>query len=194
MKKKFKVAMSRENISTSIDIVRTIVDLMIDGDMPAVDAVSNVVAARALEKYQDHIRAAFSRAGVDLNPGEVLTVDVLLRVIREKSGLEVDTLSAAGIYSAVDTQLTSQLSSRLGVELPTVMGGVDVIKTALINAAKDAVSSGRATGFISAALIKRIRTIKTLGIDGAKTEEERKKTMSRKKQKKNRRKNREDRE
>lgn len=191
MKKKFKVAMSRENISTSIDIVRTIVDLMIDGDMPAVDAVSNVVAARALEKYQDHIRAAFSRAGVDLNPGEVLTVDVLLRVIREKSGLEVDTLSAAGIYSAVDAQLTSQLSSRLGVELPTVMGGVDVIKTALINAAKDAVSSGRATGFISAALIKRIRTIKTLGIDGAKTEEERKKTMSRIYQKRYRRKNRE---
>lgn len=191
MKKKFKVAMSRENISTSIDIVRTIVDLMIDGDMPAVDAVSNVVAARALEKYQDHIRAAFSRAGVDLNPGEVLTVDVLLRVIREKSGLEVYTLSAAGIYSAVDTQLTSQLSSRLGVELPTVMGGVDVIKTALINAAKDAVSSGRATGFISAALIKRIRTIKTLGIDGAKTEEERKKTMSRIYQKRYRRKNRE---
>lgn len=191
MKKKFKVAMSRENISTSIDICRTIVDLMIDGDMPAVDAVSNVVAARALEKYQDHIRAAFSRAGVDLNPGEVLTVDVLLRVIREKSGLEVDTLSAAGIYSAVDAQLTSQLSSRLGVELPTVMGGVDVIKTALINAAKDAVSSGRATGFISAALIKRIRTIKTLGIDGAKTEEERKKTMSRIYQKRYRRKNRE---
>lgn len=191
MKKKFKVAMSRENISTSIDIVRTIVDLMVDGEMPAVDAVSNVVAARALEKYQDHIRAAFSRAGVDLNPGEVLTVDVLLRVIREKSGLEVDTLSAAGIYSAVDAQLTSQLSSRLGVELPTVMGGVDVIKTALINAAKDAVSSGRATGFISAALIKRIRTIKTLGIDGAKTEEERKKTMSRIYQKRYRRKNRE---
>ena len=191
MKKKFKVAMSRENISTSIDIVRTIVDLMIDGEMPAVDAVSNVVAARALEKYQDHIRAAFSRAGVDLNPGEVLTVDVLLRVIREKSGLEVDTLSAAGIYSAVDTQLTSQLSSRLGVELPTVMGGVDVIKTALINAAKDAVSSGRATGFISAALIKRIRTIKTLGIDGAKTEEERKKTTSRIYEKRKRRKNRE---
>lgn len=191
MKKKFKVAMSRENISTSIDIVRTIVDLMIDGDMPAVDAVSNVVAARALEKYQDHIRAAFSRAGVDLNPGEVLTVDVLLRVIREKSGLEVDTLSAAGIYSAVDAQLTSQLSSRLGVALPSVMGGVDVIKTALINAAKDAVSSGRATGFISAALIKRIRTIKTLGIDGAKTEEERKKTMARIYQKRYRRKNRE---
>ena len=191
MKKKFKVAITREHVSTSLDIVKAVIDLMIDDDVPAADAVARVVAEKALEKYQGHIRAAFARVGIVLADGEVINVDVLLRVINEKSGLEIDTLSAAGVSAAVDTQLSAAISQRLGVELPTVMGGIDVIKTALINAAKDAVSSGRATGFLTAAIIKKIRTVKTFENAGLLTEDERIKTLARIRQKKYRRANRE---
>lgn len=191
MKKKFKIAITREHVSTSLDIVKAVIDLMIDDDVPAADAVARVVAEKALEKYQGHIRAAFARVGIVLADGEVINVDVLLRVINEKSGLEIDTLSAAGVSAAVDTQLSAAISQRLGVELPTVMGGIDVIKTALINAAKDAVSSGRATGFLTAAIIKKIRTVKTFENAGLLTEDERIKTLARIRQKKYRRANRE---
>lgn len=191
MKKKFKIAITREHVSTSLDIVKAVIDLMIDDDVPAADAVARVVAEKALEKYQGHIRAAFARVGIVLADGEVINVDVLLRVINEKSGLEIDTLSAAGVSAAVDTQLSAAISQRLGVDLPTVMGGIDVIKTALINAAKDAVSSGRATGFLTAAIIKKIRTVKTFENAGLLTEDERIKTLARIRQKKYRRANRE---
>ena len=191
MKKKFKIAITREHVSTSLDIVKAVIDLMIDDDVPAADAVARVVAEKALEKYQGHIRAAFARVGIVLADGEVINVDVLLRVINEKSGLEIDTLSAAGVSAAVDAQLSAAISQRLGVELPTVMGGIDVIKTALINAAKDAVSSGRATGFLTAAIIKKIRTVKTFENAGLLTEDERIKTLARIRQKKYRRANRE---
>ena len=99
MKKKFKIAITREHVSTSLDIVKAVIDLMIDDDVPAADAVARVVAEKALEKYQGHIRAAFARVGIVLADGEVINVDVLLRVINEKSGLEIDTLSAAGVSS-----------------------------------------------------------------------------------------------
>ena len=191
MKKKFKVAVTREHVSTSIDIVRAVIDLMIDEELPAQDAVARVVAEKALEKYQGHVVAAFRRVGITLEDGEVITVDVLLRVIREKSGLEIDSLSAAGVQAAVDTQLSAALSQRLGVDVPTVMGGVEGIKQILINAAKEAVSSGRATALITSAIIKRIRTVKTFGLLGIDTEEERRKAMARIYQKRYRRKNRE---
>lgn len=190
-KKKFKVSISRENVSTSLDIVQACIDMKLDGDMTWSEVVAQMVAEKALMKYQGHIRAAFARVGADIGEDETITVPVLLRVIEQKSGLTIDSLTPDGVLSAVDAQLSTQLSNRFGVEIPTVTGGVEVIKTALINAAKDAVASGRATAFITAAIIKKIRTIKTFDGASINTEEERKKTMNRIYQKRYRRKNKE---
>lgn len=191
MKQKFKVAISRENVSTSLDIVQACIDLKLDGDMTWSDAVAQLVAEKALQKYQGHIRAAFARVGVELAADEIITVPVLLRVIEQKSGLQVESLSSEGVMAAIDGQLSAQLSARLGVAVPSVMGGVDAIKDALISAAKEAVSSGRATKLITAAMIKKIRTVKTFDGAGITTEEEKRKVMARIYQKRYRRHNRE---
>ena len=189
--KKMKVAISRENISTSLDIVQTCIDAKLDSDKSWSEVMSNMVAEKALEKYQGHIRAAFARAGVRIEEGETITVPVLLRVIEERTGLQINDLTEQGVMSAVDGHVSKGLSERLGVELPSVMGGVDVIKTALINAAKEAVASGRATKFMTAGLIHKIRTIKTFNSEGIETEEDRKKVMARIYQKRYRRRNKE---
>lgn len=185
MAKRLKIALDRANVSSSIDVLES----MWDGHGAGLtwsEAAGQVVAEKALERYQTHLAAAFARYGVQLDPGEQITVPVLLRVINEKTGLDVANLTPDGLSMAVDAHLAGRVSELLGVQVSSVHN-LDGLKQNLIDAAKAAVISGRATKLISRGMITKMRAMKAFKDAGVIGELERLKVANRAYQKKYRR-------
>lgn len=185
MAKRLKIKLERANVSNSINVLESIWDGHAAG-LTWSEAAGQVVAEQALQRYQVHLAAAFARYGVVLEPGEQITVPVLLRVINEKTGLNVDNLTPDGVALAVDTVLAGRVSAALGVEVASVQN-LDGLKQNLIDAAKQAVISGRATKLISRGMITKIRAMKAFKDAGVNEEKERLAVMNRAHQKKYRR-------
>lgn len=174
---KIQVAFDRAHAGTAFDIADKLVTAKLDG-VPLGDAVANEIVERAVERYQVHIRAALARAGLNIAEGETLTADVLLRAINDKTGLGLTSWNPESIRDAVQSQVSSRLSGVLGFDVGGINSG-EALKEALIESAKQAVISGRATSLLSSAAIKKLRKLKTYKGEGVEEELMRKKLMSR---------------
>lgn len=149
----------RAKAGTVFDIAVSIADRLIDGT-GLDDAIQQEISERAVQRYQPHLKAAFARYGIPLEGDGSITVDVLLRAIQYKTGLEVLTLTKEGLEQAIDSYAAKELSRYLGVTIDTVLN-FEAIKTALVQSAVNAVQSGRATKLISRAIVRRIQTRST---------------------------------
>ena len=155
---KIHIAVDRANAGTAFDIAEKYWDARQAGQ-PFSEFAAQEVADRAMERYQGHIRAGLARAGVVLGDDEKLDSAALLRIIGERTGLEIASLTPEAVTSAVQGQISARLSSVLGLEVSGIESG-DELKAALLNAAKTAVQSGRANALISGTMIKKIRALK----------------------------------
>lgn len=158
MATKLHIAVDRANAGTAFDIAERLWDAHSAGASWS-DALTQEIADRAIERYQKHIRAGLARAGVFLDEGEKLDSQTLLRIVQDKTGLTIDTLTPDAVAAAVKGQLSARLSEGLGIDIGTVQNG-EQLKAALIDATKRAVMSGRANGLITSTMIKKIRALK----------------------------------
>lgn len=179
--KRFKINLDRANVSTSIDMAESLWDAKKEG-VGWGEAAAELVAEKAVERYQVGIAAAFARYGVDFEPGEKITLQTLLTAIEGKTGLSIQTLTPDGVLSAVDDRVSGRMSELLGFDVGSLID-VDALKQKLIDEAAKAITSGRATKLISKALIKRLRRVKTYKAGGLDTELERKRVLNRANQK-----------
>jgi len=182
---KFKIAIDRANAGTAFDIADKIIDAKLAGGT-ITDAIANEIVDRALTRYGKHVRAALARAEINIDPDEAITADVLLREVNAKSGMSLQSWSPEAMLAAAQKQISASMSDILGVQLEGV-DSVESLKAALINAAKDAVSSGKESKLIPASMIKKLRVVKTMQSAGVADEVQRKKMMNRWYQKKYRR-------
>jgi len=164
---KMKIKLDRANLGNSLDLAEHYWDLHQAG-LSWTDAASQIVAEKAVERYQGHLVAAFNRYGIPLGDDGVITVEVLRQTIENRTGMQISSLTPDSVLQAVDGQMSRELSDYLGVELTTVTNA-GAIKAALIESAKQAVVSGRATKLISKAMIRQARKVKTFKAQGVDT-------------------------
>jgi len=179
-----KFALDRAKAGSMVDILDSLLEKTAAGDTWT-EAAYEELADRAIARYSTHLTAAFRKNGFQLQDGEVMDSQVLMRCINEKAGLEIQHLTPDGVYSAVDAVLSAAMSSVLGVPVSSVMS-VEALKQSLIDGAIEAVASGRATKLVSKALIKKMRDRKAWKAGGVEVVD-RKKTMNRLYQKRYRR-------
>lgn len=129
------------------------------------DAIKAALMDRAVERFGGHLRAAMRAKGFDIGDDEVLTVEVLRRVVSERVGLEIEALTPADVARAVDRLIARRLSERLGVEIPTVVDA-EALKASLMESALNAVQTGRANRLMPRASINRIRAVATWARSG----------------------------
>lgn len=185
---KINMAFDRAHAGTALDIAREIYARHEAGEEWD-EAAATVVADRALVKYQGHVRAGLDRAGIKLEEGETVNVDTIKRIINDKTGLELDSLSPEAVQEAVKAKVTAKVSEMAGVDVSGVTDA-ESLKEALIAGAKAAVESGRPSGLITAGMIKKIRQAKAF-VAADKTSADRRKLMNRIYQKRYRRTHRE---
>ncbi len=179
-----KIKLDRANASSLVDVVKEIVAAHENGEAWG-DATSEVLIDRIIQRYSGHVTAALRAKGVPIEDGEVLDGAALLRIVNERSGLEIAEWTPGAIKTALDEYMARRLSDAIGVEIDSVQD-LEAVKQALIDAAAEAVVSGRATAFISRAMIKRMRVAKAWQAGGVEPDD-RRKTLARWYQKKYRR-------
>lgn len=179
-----KFSLDRAKAGTAFDIAEQAFDAYSNG-VPLSQFAAEELANRAIERYQIHILAGLRRAGVDLEEGEVLNAQTLLRIIRDKTGIDIVSLTPAAVVDAVQSQVSARMSDVLGVEVQGITSA-ESLKTALIDAAKYAVTTGRANQLINATVIRKLRSLKTWKTSGV-DPEQKKKMLNRWYQKKYRR-------
>lgn len=170
---------------TAIEIARAIV-----AGEPIDDVIGGQVMDHAIAKYRPHIAAALRKHNIDIGDEDTLDADKLMQIVNDKSGLTIDGWSKDSIFAAVDKLLSAQLSKRLGFEVASVQD-VDAVKQAMIDFAAEAITSGRATAFISKQLVKKFQKEKAFQEAGIVEEVDKKRLMARMYQKRYRRRNRE---
>lgn len=181
---KMKIHIERANAGTLLDIGGEIWAAHSAGETWT-DSMSQVLVDRIIQRYRGHIAAALRANGVELADTDTLDGETLLRIINERSGLDIQAWNVDAVKTALDTFMAARLSDALGVQVDSVQD-VDAIKQSLMAAAADAVQSGRANAFISRAMIKKIRVAKAWN-EGGVPVDDRRKTLSRWYQKKFRR-------
>lgn len=132
------------------------------------DAFKEATADHVVRRYELKIRHGFARAGIELPEGE-LSAAVLLGVVRERTGLDIDSLDADAVMAAVDRLLAARLSEALGVQVSTVFDR-EAMMQSLNQAIIEAIRNGRAREFISRkamSVARRYATLKRLQIDAA---------------------------
>ncbi len=149
------------------------------------EATSEVLAERIIQRYRGHIAAALRSKGIEIADTDTLDGDTLLRIVNERSGLDIAALTPDAVRAALDAFMAARLSGVLGVEVASVQD-VGAVKQSLIDAAASAVQSGRANAFMSKAMIKKIRVAKAWSAGGV-VVDERRATLARWYQKKFRR-------
>jgi hypothetical protein len=185
VKKALNVAMERAKDGTLSDIINRWLDYM-DAGLPFTEAVQAELADLAVMHYSKPLGAALRRHGFNVEDGEVIDGQVLTRCINEKAGLNIQSLTADGVKSALDEKVSGRMSDLLGVEVQTIMD-VDKLKEALLAGALEAVQSGRATKLITGAIIRKIKKKKAWDEGGVATDVDRAKLLNRAYQKKYRR-------
>lgn len=129
------------------------------------EAVQEALADRVVQRYSLHIKAAFRKYNFNMQDDEVLDAQTLVRCINEKSGMDITSLTPDGVLAGANRMLSARMSDLLGVPVSSI-DNINAAKQSLINAAVQAVQSGRATSIISRALIKKIKEKKTWRANG----------------------------
>lgn len=132
------------------------------------DAFTQAVADKVIRRYQAKIVAGFARAGVVIDPDQVLTAEGLMTIIADRTGLEITNMTPEGVTAAVDKMLSERLSAALGVPVSTVMDR-QAMMASMEEGIKQAIRDGRAAEFISAHTMRAARqyaTFKRRGIEG----------------------------
>lgn len=179
-----KIHLERADAGTILDIAGEIWAAHSNGETWS-DATSETLVNRIIMRYRAHIAAALRKHGIEVEDTDTLDGETLLRIINARTGLDIAAWNHDAVKAALDTFMAARLSEVLGVEVASVQD-VDAIKQLLIDAAADAVQSGRANEFISRAMIKKIRAAKAWR-DGGVVKEDRAATLNRWYQKKFRR-------
>ena len=129
------------------------------------DAFKEAAADKVIQRYEVKIRNGFERAGVTLPEGE-LTTQAMLAVIKERTGLELDSLNPEAVTAAVDRLLSERLSDALGVPVATVFDR-EAMMNSLNQAVLEAIRNGRAAEFVNRTAMsaaRRYMTYKRAGI------------------------------
>lgn len=179
-----KVNLDRAKAAVLTEMVDEVFEAHKEGEAWG-DAVSQVLIERVITKYQKHIAAALRSKGIEFGDDETLDGETLLRVVNERSGLDIAQWTPDAVKVALDAFMARKLSAQLGVEIASVQN-IDDVKQLMINAAGEAVASGRATAFVSKAMIKKMRERRAWKLGGVLVED-RRKTLARWYQKKFRR-------
>lgn len=140
------------------------------------EAFSEAIADKVLQRYQVKIAAGFRRAGVEIEDGEPLTAEKLLTIIKDRTGLEINTLSPEGVMSAVDRLLSERLSEALGVTVTTVFDR-QAMMAAMEESVKQAIRDGRAAEFIGKHAMRAARQYATFKRRGIESPEDHRRIM-----------------
>lgn len=104
--------------------------------------------------FEGRIRAALRRAGIDLPDGPV-TVQTLLGLVRDRSGLDVQEVSADGIRDAIQARLRAAVVDLLGVDVDLTAGRDAVIR----QAAAAALETGRPNRLVGVVALRQLRAV-----------------------------------
>jgi hypothetical protein len=164
-KGKFKslaVKTIRANEGMANDILDLVFDNYFNGMSfeEALAAAQDELAAKAIERYGEKIRASLSRAGLEIDG--VLSIESIEAAIVAKTGLEMDSLTHENILDAADKIAAKKISSLMGVEITSVLnGGLEV---GVRGAVAAAIASGAAAtvlmGGMSAVVRRSVTWIK----------------------------------
>lgn len=162
-----KLVLTRRATEGSVrDVINAVWERYSAGEdlQPAIaDAVADVV----IKRYEVKMRNGFARAGVELGEDEPLNADTLKRIISQRTGLALESLTPADIVQAVDKELAARLSEKLGTPLTTVLNKETLIAELREYVAEE-LRSGRAAALVSRRALqaaKRMGTIKRMGSD-----------------------------
>lgn len=132
-------------------------------DQSYFDGVAVAIADAVGAVFERRIRAALRRAGVELPDGPV-SVASLLAVVRDRSGLDIQTLTPEGIREAVEARLRAAVVDAVGVDLDLTQGRAAIVQ----QAAAAALESGRPNKLIGPLELRRLRSLAAgaaLGLD-----------------------------
>lgn len=141
------------------DIAQQVYDRYKAGD-DLVDSIKGAMVQLAVDRFRPKIEAAMRAAGLQIADGQELTADTLVQAIKEKTGLELESLTPEGIADALDARIARELSTALGVEVSSVKN-LENLKAELLASAVRSVQSGRASALMTAHVIKRVRAVST---------------------------------
>lgn len=127
---------------------------------PIGQAVAEAIAQVAIDKYRGKIIHALQRAGLPIEDDAVMTVETMKTIISEQSGVVIDNLTPEGVLSALDREASALLSREFGFHVQSVRDPEAILQSARA-AFEEAIRTGRATKFITAARIRKIRRIAT---------------------------------
>ena len=123
-------------------------------------AVQDELTDRALARYADKIRAMFARGGVDIDPEQPITMEVLAGLVSERTGLQLDNLSPESVTAAVDKELSARLSEALRVPVTTVFDKA-LLMEELKAGVRQAIADGRGAELLTKAMVKSARAYAT---------------------------------
>lgn len=161
--KALAIATARANAGMAQDIMTEIADNYFEHGMDlqeAIDAAKDAIAQRAIERYGDKIRAALARAGLDVPADEPLTVDGIKAAVVEKTGLDLEDLTAEHLLDAADKLASQKLSADLGIEITSVMNG-DTLAEVIKAEVRKAIDDGRAFELIKKGISMKARIAMT---------------------------------
>ena len=159
-----KIRTFRAGEGLETDIAQQVYDRYKAGD-DLVDSIKGAMVQLAIDRFRPKIEAAMRAAGLPIEDGQELTADTLVSAIKEKTGLELDSLTPEGIASALDGRIARELSAALGVEVTSVKN-LESLKAELLASAVRSVQSGRANALMTAQVIKRVRKVATFSKAG----------------------------
>lgn len=123
--KALAVATLRANEGMANDVLDQVSDGYFNQGLNLEDAlyaVQDSLVQRAIDRYSDKIRAALSRAGLELGDGP-LSLESIKQAVILKTGLEIDDLNPESMMQAVDKIASARLSEATGVPIESVMSG-----------------------------------------------------------------------
>lgn len=159
--KALAVATLRANEGMANDILDQISDAYFERGLSvgeAIDEVQDSLIQRAIERYSEKIRAALSRAGLDLQ-GEI-TIDAIKQAVIDKTGLQLDDLTPEAMIEAVDSLAASRLSEATGVPINSVMSG-EGLGEQIKEGVRKAIENGTAETLILKGMGKAARAVVT---------------------------------
>lgn len=142
------------------------------------NAFTEAVMDHVLRRYHTKIANGFARVGIYIDPEVPLTADGLALIINERTGLTIDTLTPQSVTAAIDRELSLRMTELLGVPIDSVLNPYE-FRSALEQAAINAIHDGRATEFISRKAMAAARRYSTYQRRGLESPEDRKRLANR---------------
>lgn len=167
--KTLAVNTARANAGLINDIIDATIDQWIDGAdfETCLTGAQSQLADAALNRHGDKVRAALSRAGLDL-PTESLSAGLIAQAVSAKSGIDFGDFSPSGVLAAIDGMLARRLSEVTGIEIASVWG--NDLPTTIKVALRASLRAGHGKHIIGVIMERRARqmaTLKRLGSDRA---------------------------